>query len=165
MYFVYHIFQCGSVAGALSVVLVLSLISVRFPFMYYASWRIYIGAIVLPFAGFLFGYIVARICRQDHVRCRTIALETGIQNFPLCMTLLILTFSKSMFAQIALFPLLYGVTCILCSLVFLAIYKIVQKVQSRRDRKKQFISVSTIEDDKRGWKGWFIDVIVTLYKR
>jgi hypothetical protein len=38
----------------------------------------------------------------------------------------------------------------------------VQKVQSRRDRKKQFISVSTIEDDKRGWKGWFIDVIVTL---
>jgi photosystem II stability/assembly factor-like uncharacterized protein len=58
-----------------------------------------------------------------------------------------------MFAQIALFPLLYGVTCILCSLVFLAIYQIVQKVQSRRDRKKQFISVSTIEDDKRGWKG------------
>ena len=151
MYFIYHIFQCGSVAGALSVVLVLALISVRFPFMYYASWRIYIGAIVLPFAGFLFGYIVARICRQDHVRCRTIALETGIQNFPLCMTLLILTFSKSMFAQISLFPLLYGVTCIICSLVFLAIYKIVQKVQSRKDKKGQFI-VSTIEDDKNGWK-------------
>lgn len=140
--------KCGSFVGAVSVVLVLTLMSLRFPYMYYASWKIYIAAFILPFAGFLFGYVVAVVCRQNPVRCRTIALETGIQNFPLCMTLLLLTFSKQIFAQISLFPLLYGVTCIICSLGFLGIYKIVKKVKSTREKNKEFISVSTIEDDK-----------------
>ncbi|XP_076101726.1 ileal sodium/bile acid cotransporter-like [Mytilus galloprovincialis] len=140
--------KCGSFAGAISVVLVLTLMSIRFPYMYLASWKIYIAALILPFAGFLFGYVVAMICRQDPVRCRTIALETGIQNFPLCMTLLLLTFSKEIFAQISLFPLLYGVTCIVCSLAFLGIYKIVKKVNSTREKKEEFTRVSTIEDDK-----------------
>ena len=115
--------------------------------MYKASWKIYMGAFILPFAGFIFGYIVALICRQDPVRCRTIALETGIQNFPLCMTLLTLTFSNTMFAEISLFPLLYGVTCIICSLVFLGIYKISAFVKSDRKTKQQFIGVPTVDEN------------------
>lgn len=130
--------KVGSAAGALSILLLLTLLSIQYPFMYQSTWRIYIGSILLPFAGFLFGYLVAMICRQDPVRCRTIALETGIQNFPLCMTLLTLTYSKDMFAQISLFPLLYGVTCILCSLVFLGIYRLVERIQIIRKKRKFF---------------------------
>ena len=138
--------QCGSIAGAISVVLVLTFISLRFPYMYYASWEIYVGAFVLPFVGFLFGYIVAAICRQDAVRCRTIALETGIQNFPLCMTILILTFTKEVFAQISLFPLLYGITCIICSLMFLILYKLIQNVKiNRQKEREQFTSITMVD--------------------
>ena len=132
------LFQVGSVAGALAIILLLTLLSIQYPFMYNSTWQIYIGAFILPFAGFLFGYLVAMICRQDHIRCRTIALETGIQNFPLCMTLLTLTYSKDVFAEISLFPLLYGVTSILCSLVFLGFYRCIEKIKLYRKKRNTF---------------------------
>lgn len=100
--------------------------------MYRVKWSIYLSTFLLPFIGFFFGYVVAWILRQDPVKCRTIALETGIQNFPLCMTLLTLTFSKEKFAQISLCPLLYGVTSIICSCVFLGIYRLIERVQKSR---------------------------------
>jgi predicted Na+-dependent transporter len=97
--------------------------------MYNASWKIYLGAFLLPFTGFLFGYVVASIFRMKHFERRTVALETGIQNFPLCMTLLTMSFSRDRFAEISLFPLLYGVTCILASVVFAVVYRVVKLIQ------------------------------------
>ncbi|CAC5426359.1 SLC10A2 [Mytilus coruscus] len=137
--------KVGSVAGALAILLLLTLLSIQYPFMYHSTWRIYIGTLILPFAGFLFGYLVALLLRQDHVRCRTIALETGIQNFPLCMSLLTLTYSNDVFAEISLFPLLYGVTCILCSLVFLGIYRLVERMKQYSKYNKSS-STDTPED-------------------
>ena len=120
-------------------VLTLTLMSVLYPFMYNATWKIYLGAFLLPFAGFLFGYIVASICRMEHLQRRTVALETGIQNFPLCMTLLSLSFSREVFAEISLFPLLYGVTCILASIVFAVAYQcrtgLNAKFRTQNDRR------------------------------
>lgn len=100
--------------------------------MYRVKWSIYLSTFLLPFIGFLFGYLVAFILRQDPVKCRTIALETGIQNFPLCMTLLTLTYTKEKFAEISLCPLLYGVTSIICSCVFLGIYRLVVGIKKKR---------------------------------
>lgn len=146
-------FQCGSVAGAIAVVLTLILISVMYPFMYRASWAIYLGAFLLPTTGFMFGYLVATIFRMDTPRRITVSLETGIQNFPLCMTLLTLTFDKGMFAQISLFPLLYGVSCIVCSILFLFVYKGVVFVRNRRKKEKyQFDAVAKSEIEASGQK-------------
>ncbi|XP_062572326.1 ileal sodium/bile acid cotransporter-like [Saccostrea cucullata] len=129
--------KVGSIAGAFSVVLTLTLLSLLYPFMYSASWKIYLGAILLPFVGFLFGYIVASIFRMEHFQRRTVALETGIQNFPLCMTLLSLSFSRDRFAEISLFPLLYGVTCILASVVFAGIFRIVKVFATKSSERKE----------------------------
>lgn len=126
-------------------VLVLTLVSVQYPFMYSAPWNIYLGAFLLPLIGFLFGYIVATIFRMEDAHRRTVSLETGIQNFPLCMTLLVLTFKTQMFSKIALFPLLYGVTCILTSLLFLCFYRIGEAVKKQRD-KKEFSKIALEEN-------------------
>ncbi|KAK3097863.1 hypothetical protein FSP39_013968 [Pinctada imbricata] len=137
-------------AGALSVLLTLVLLSVLYPFMYFAPWNIYIGAFLLPFCGFAFGYIVSLIFGMKGHHRRTVALETGIQNFPLCMTLMTMTFKSSIFSEIALFPLLYGVTCIICSLVFALIYKIVthisKKKESENNQRDREATVEFIDD-------------------
>ncbi|KAK7498756.1 hypothetical protein BaRGS_00009848 [Batillaria attramentaria] len=69
--------KIGSAVGAVTVVLTMSLM------MYSASWRV--------------------IVRMTPKRCRTVSLETGIQNFPLCMTLLALTYPKDMLGQLAVY--------------------------------------------------------------
>ncbi|XP_069138615.1 ileal sodium/bile acid cotransporter-like [Argopecten irradians] len=143
------IVKCGSIAGAIAVVLTLTLMSVMYPFMYRASWEIYLGALLLPIVGFTFGFIVATIFRMDKSRRITVSLETGIQNFPLCMTLLTLTFDRSMFALISLFPLMYGVTCILCSVLFLFLYKIFVYIKEKMD-KHGFDTIATSEGKING---------------
>ena len=54
------------------------------------------------------------------------------------MTLLTLTYSKDVFAEISLFPLLYGVTSILCSLVFLGFYRCIEKIKLYRKKRNTF---------------------------
>lgn len=124
--------------------------SLLYPFMYKATWKIYIGAILLPFVGFIFGYFVASVCRMESFRRRTVALETGIQNFPLCMTLLSLSFSREVFAEISLFPLLYGVTCIVASVIFAVIYRIVATFKAKS--KKQMEYNQTDEENRKSLK-------------
>ena len=123
-------------------ILTMVLISLLYPFMYKASWKIYIGSFFLPFLGFIFGYVVAIIFRMDSIRARTVALETGIQNFPLCMTLISLSFPRALIPKLALFPLLYGVFVLTNSCIFVMIYKL------RKSKKKsdiQFVAVPTLD--------------------
>ncbi|KAJ8307922.1 hypothetical protein KUTeg_014527 [Tegillarca granosa] len=144
--FAYYVVKCGSIAGAFSVVLLLTLLSVQYPFMYQSSWKIYFAAFALPMIGFAFGFCVAALFRMEQAHRRTVALETGIQNFPLCMTLLTLTFTREIFAKISLFPLMYGVTCIICSMICVAIYKLVTKLKNNQKKSIKFTNVSDKED-------------------
>jgi len=125
-------FQVGSVAGVIAVVATLTLISLSYPFMYNSPWQIYLGSFCLPFIGFAFGYIVAKLFRLNAVMARTVALETGVQNFPLCMTVITLSFPSHVISKLALFPLLSGVFIITNSCVFLFAYLIVKKIKSIR---------------------------------
>ena len=67
-------------------------------------------------------------------RRRTISLETGIQNFPLCMTLLVLSFPKDELGEIAVYPLLFGTFIIVESLLFVAAFRAVECLRHRMDR-------------------------------
>ncbi|EZA54356.1 hypothetical protein DMN91_001640 [Ooceraea biroi] len=44
------------------------------------SWKILIAGMGLPWLGFTFGFIAAKLCRQPEADIRAIAIETGIQN-------------------------------------------------------------------------------------
>ena len=76
---------------------------------------VYGAAIGLGLVGMLLGYWLARGLRQDLRRSRTIALETGIQNGPLGILIVLLTFKGEMQQEVLLIPVLYSLFIVITS--------------------------------------------------
>lgn len=121
--------------------------------MYKSSWKIYVGAFFLPFIGFAFGYLVSKLFRRNNVFARTVALETGIQNFPLCMTVITLSFPPELIPKLALMPLLDGVFIITNSCIFVFGYYVIKKLKGAKGDKKgkedQSVSEETENDIRK----------------
>lgn len=66
------------------------------------------------------------------------------------MTLLSLSFSREVFAEISLFPLLYGVTCIVASVIFAVIYRIVATFKAKTKKQKEYNQ--TDEENRKSLK-------------
>ena len=47
-------------------------------------WYMLLCGLLLPWTGYLIGYLVAYCLKQEHKDCLTIAIETGMQNFSKC---------------------------------------------------------------------------------
>ena len=78
-------------------------------------WEVYVAAVGLGIVGMLLGFGLARLLTQDRVRSRTIALETGIQNGPLAVLIVLLTFEGELQQQVLLIPVLYSLFIVLTS--------------------------------------------------
>jgi sodium/bile acid cotransporter 2 len=78
-------------------------------------WFVYFAVIGIGLFGMALGYLLARRLRQDRCRARTIALETGIQNGPLAVLIVLLTFDGEMQQQVLLAPVLYSLFIVLTS--------------------------------------------------
>lgn len=107
------------VGGVLGVVVILFLIVTWVPrnhvLLATTPAPVYAAAIGVGLIGMLLGYWLARALRQDNRRARTIALETGIQNGPLGVLIVVLTFSGEMQQQVLLIPVLYSLFIVLTS--------------------------------------------------
>lgn len=109
------------VGGALGIVVILFLMISWVPrnhmLLATTPWQVYFGAIGLGVFGFGVGYAFARLVRQDRRRARTIALETGIQNGPLGVLIVLLTFTGTQQQEVLLIPVLYSLFIVLSSSV------------------------------------------------
>jgi BASS family bile acid:Na+ symporter len=79
------------------------------------GFPVYTASIALGVVGFALGYALSRLLRQDGRRARTIALETGIQNGPLAVLIVLLTFSGTQQQDVLLIPVLYSLFIVLTS--------------------------------------------------
>ena len=70
-------------------------------------FSVYFAVIGLGLIGMALGFWLSRLLRQDRSRSRTIALETGIQNGPLAVLIVTLTFTGTMQQDVLLIPVLY----------------------------------------------------------
>ncbi|XP_020299673.1 ileal sodium/bile acid cotransporter-like [Pseudomyrmex gracilis] len=52
------------------------------------SWKIILAGLGLPWLGFLFGLVIAKLCKQSQADVRAIAIETGVQNTGVAIFLL-----------------------------------------------------------------------------
>lgn len=102
--------RIGSLAGVAVLVLVVVAGALRdldriagFSFAEVAA-----GILLGPF-GFAFGYLGARLLGVPLAQRRTISLETGIQNAPLAIGILLLSFSSEVAETALRVPLIYGV--------------------------------------------------------
>jgi bile acid transporter len=105
--------------GLLGVVVILFLIISWVPrngqLLLQTGLPVYAGSIGLGLAGFALGYLLSRSLRQDGRRARTIALETGIQNGPLAVLIVLLTFQGPEQQDVLLVPVLYSLFIVLTS--------------------------------------------------
>lgn len=107
------------VGGVLGIVVILFLLVTWVPrnhmLLATTPWQVYAGAIGLGVCGFAVGYAFARLVRQDRRRARTVALETGIQNGPLGVLIVLLTFEGQKQQDVLLIPVLYSLFIVLTS--------------------------------------------------
>jgi bile acid transporter len=77
-------------------------------------WQVYAVSILLGLLGITIAYAIAKAIRLHPANARTVGLETGIQNGPLAIAIVILTFSGSPFlGTVLLVPALYSLFIVL----------------------------------------------------
>lgn len=106
----------GGLLGVVVILfLIISWVPRNWPLLLETGLPVYTASVGLGLAGFLLGYGLSRTLRQDTRRARTIALETGIQNGPLAVLIVLLTFSGEQQQQVLLIPVLYSLFIVLSS--------------------------------------------------
>jgi sodium/bile acid cotransporter 2 len=129
------------VGGMLGVFVILFLIVSWVPrnYMLLATtpWPVYFAAIGLGLIGMVLGFGLAKLLRQDNNRSRTISLETGIQNGPLAVLIVTLTFTGEQQQQVLLIPVLYSLFIVLTSSAVTVWYRgLADREALARDRAK-----------------------------
>jgi BASS family bile acid:Na+ symporter len=136
------------VGGFLGVVVILFLLLTWVPrnHMLLAStpWYVFFAAIGLGVFGMAMGYFLARVLKQDPNRSRTIALETGIQNGPLAVLIVTLTFSGTMQQEVLLIPVLYSLFIVITSSIVTVFFRRKSEQEAlARDRAKDGVVMAS----------------------
>ncbi|XP_006988391.1 ileal sodium/bile acid cotransporter [Peromyscus maniculatus bairdii] len=131
------ILKIGSIAGAILIVL----IAVVGGILYQSAWiiepKLWIVGTIFPIAGYCLGFFLARIAGQPWYRCRTVALETGMQNTQLCSTIVQLSFSPEELNLVFTFPLIYSIFQIIFAAILLGIYVAYKKCHGKNNTEFQ----------------------------
>jgi BASS family bile acid:Na+ symporter len=106
----------GSMLGIFVILfLVISWVPRNYQLLLSTPWYVFFAAVALGLVGMFIGYWLSRALRQDANRSRTISMETGIQNGPLAVLIVTLTFTGEMQQQVLLIPVLYSLFIVLTS--------------------------------------------------
>ena len=129
------------VGGFLGIVVILFLVLTWVPrnhqLLATTPAAVYAASIGLGLLGMALGFGLSRALRQDPRRSRTIALETGIQNGPLAVLIVLLTFQGQMQQQVLLIPVLYSLFIVLSSsAVTVAFRRLTIREELARDQAK-----------------------------
>jgi bile acid transporter len=114
----------GSLLGVFVIVFLIgSWVPRNYQLLLSTPWQVFFAAIGVGLFGMLSGYWLSRMLKQDRNRSRTISLETGIQNGPLAVLIVTLTFKGEMQQQVLLIPILYSLFVVLTSSVITIWYR------------------------------------------
>ncbi|MCC5984454.1 MAG: bile acid:sodium symporter [Rhodobacteraceae bacterium] len=106
----------GSLMGVVVILfLILTWVPRNYQMLLDTGPEFYTATIGIGLAGMLFGYWFARALRQDSNRARTISLETGIQNGPLAVLVITLSFTGQMQQDVLFIPVLYSLFIVISS--------------------------------------------------
>lgn len=100
------------IGSFLGILMILFLLGVMIPknitILEVTTWKMYVAAILITVLGYSFGYIFSKVLKLSERQARTVSLETGIQNGPLTIAVILLSFSGSNVNEILWMPLLYA---------------------------------------------------------
>ena len=116
--------KVGSYTGILIIVLLIVTFVVRERAVLLSTpGTVYIGIAILCFGGFTFGYWGSRLAKLSKAMARTVSLETGIQNTPVTMAIIIASFPKESHAEMLVLPLIYAVSILGGNILSLLVYR------------------------------------------
>jgi len=100
----------GTVAGLLLVILIAgSNIMREGDSMLMFDSSVYFASVLLGPIGFLLGYIGARFLGLESTQRRAVSLETGLQNIPLAMAIVLISFPNGVQHEVLVVPIFYGI--------------------------------------------------------
>jgi bile acid:Na+ symporter, BASS family len=106
----------GSVLGIVFILfLLVTWVPNNFAILRAAPWQLYFAAIFVGILGMALGYGFAKALKLHPRNVRTISLETGIQNGPLAITVVLLSFSGELAQEIVFIPALYSLFIVINS--------------------------------------------------
>lgn len=115
---------CGSMLGALFIVLIaVTWVPANWQFLLGTSGATYVAAIGLGVVGITLGYLFATMLRLHPRNARTVALETGIQNGPLAIAIVVFTFPPEQQQAIMAVPALYSLFIVITSTIVTFIFR------------------------------------------
>ncbi|XP_076035935.1 ileal sodium/bile acid cotransporter-like isoform X1 [Oratosquilla oratoria] len=89
-----------------------------------SNLRVVMAAAAIPIGSVSLGYVVAKIFCSTHKVARTIGIETGCQNIPVTMNVIVLSFSDfKIRGQLVVFPILYAVTLLVEIISLILVYQ------------------------------------------
>jgi BASS family bile acid:Na+ symporter len=111
----------GSLLAAIFIILLLvSWVPRNWQFLMGTHWSVFVGAIGLGLFGFAAGYLFSVALKLHPRNARTVALETGIQNGPLAIAIVALTFTGSLASMqqgVMAVPALYSLFIVITSTI------------------------------------------------
>ncbi|TNE50153.1 MAG: transporter [Deltaproteobacteria bacterium] len=108
--------KIGSLSGiGVLVLLIGSGLAKNYQLLLDASLSMYMSCIGLGVIGMVLGYWVAALVGLDVSSRRAVSLETGIQNSPLAIALIVLSFPESKHQTMLWLPLMYALFILLTS--------------------------------------------------
>ncbi|XP_004680334.1 PREDICTED: ileal sodium/bile acid cotransporter [Condylura cristata] len=141
------ILKVGSIAGAILIVLIAVVGGVLYQSAWIIAPKLWIIGTIFPMAGYSLGFFLARIAGQPWHRCRTVALETGMQNTQLCSTIVQLSFTPEELNVVFTFPLIYSIFQLAFAGIFLGIYVAYKKCyQKNRGELPEIEGTETVPD-------------------
>lgn len=127
-------------------VAVLSAINVGNSIMYVMTPHFLAISVLMPFIGFLLGFILSALFRLSARCSRTISMETGFQNVQLCSTILNVTFAPEVIGPLFFFPLLYMIFQLAEGLIIIAVFRCYEKIKPSEDKTKIIYKAATTEE-------------------
>ena len=115
---------CGSMLGAFFIVFIaVTWVPQNWQFLLGTSGATYVAAIGLGVVGITLGYFFARALSLHPRNARTVALETGIQNGPLAIAIVVFTFPAEQQQAIMAVPALYSLFIVITSTMVTFIFR------------------------------------------
>lgn len=103
-----------------------------------SPWKVYIAGFIFPTFGLLTGFLLAKLFRQSNTNARTIALETGIQNIPLTLTVITLSFPFRLLPKILPQVLITSIFILIETIISIIFYRCVKRFgKSKNDIREE----------------------------
>ncbi|RKZ46162.1 MAG: transporter [Gammaproteobacteria bacterium] len=105
--------HAGSIAGfAMIVIIVAGILFRHSDTLMQIDASVYLAGFLLAPTGFVLGYLSALAMGLAGAQRRAVSLETGSQNVPLALAIILLSFPPEVQPEIMIVPILYGVTVV-----------------------------------------------------